>query len=358
MSSRTPAEPVVERSGPATPSLLTIGDPLVALTPKLPVALDETDELTVHTGGAEVNTAVGVSRLGVSSTWLGRVGDDPLGRRVLRSLREEGVDTSLAIVDPGAPTGLYLREWLPDGLRRPYYYRHGGAGTRLSKEDWPSPWPQAVPVPAVLHVTGITTALSDTAAHAVEFMVARAAEMGCLISVDPNYRAVLWPDPAEARAALLELASAADVLLLSEDDADLLFDTTDPRLVRRAAGRLDARMVVYKRGSLGAVAWSGDEQVEVAGDEVSAEVDPVGAGDGFNAGFLAATMLGLSLADAARCGAWCGARAVERVGENSGYPTCSQLPPSLRDAMRGGADIHRGAPPVASARTVNPPEEG
>ncbi len=317
-----------------TPSLLTIGDPLVALTPTLPVPLDDADELTVHVGGAEVNTAIGASRLGLPTAWLGRVGDDPLGRRVLRALQDEGVDTSLAIVDPGAPTGLYLREWLPDGLRRPYYYRRGSAGSRLTPDDWPTAWPAATPVPTVLHVTGITIALSTQAAQAVPAVIEQARKLGCQISVDPNYRPALWPERASARAALLDLASHADVLLLSEDDAGLLFGTTDPPLVRRATRQqLPARLAVYKRGARGALAWRDDEQVDIAGDRVAEPLDPVGAGDGFNAGFLTATMRGLGLAEATRCGAWCGARAVELVGENRAYPTLAQLPPTLRAAL-------------------------
>lgn len=323
-------------SNPTTPSLLTIGDPLVALTPTLPVPLDDADELTVHIGGAEVNTAIGASRLGLPTGWLGRVGDDPLGRRVLRALQEEGVDTSLAIVDPAAPTGLYLREWLPDGLRRPYYYRRGSAGSRLKPEDWPTPWPTAVPVPTVLHLTGITVALSTQAAQAVPAVIEQARKLGCQISVDPNYRPALWPERASAKAALLRLASLADVLLLSEDDAGLLFGTTDPALVRRATQQLPARLVVYKRGARGALAWRDDEQVDVAGEQVAEPLDPVGAGDGFNAGFLTATMRGLGLAEATRCGAWCGARAVEQVGENRAYPTLAQLPRTLRRALNAG----------------------
>jgi 2-dehydro-3-deoxygluconokinase len=318
---------------PSSPSLLAVGDPLVALTPTRPVALDEAEELALRTGGAEVNTAIGVSRLGLAAGWLGRVGNDPLGRRVVRTLREEGVDTSLVVVDPVAPTGLYLREWLPDGLRRPYYYRRDCAGSRLDRGDWPTPWPAGSPVPTVLHVTGITLALSDTTPVVVGSMVARAAELGCVISVDPNYRALLWPDRAVARERLRELLRFADVVLLSEEDADLLFDTTDPTSVRQALRHFDAHTVVLKRGAAGAIAWRGEETVDIGGAPVAKEVDPVGAGDAFNAGFLAATMRGLDLRDATRCGAWCGARAVEQVGESSGSPTLAQLPTDLREAL-------------------------
>ena len=229
---------MTDRPPAATPSLLTVGDPLVALLPKIPVTLDETEELALYVGGAELNTAIGVRRLGVAASWLGRVGDDPLGRRVVRTLDAEGVDTSLVVVDPSHATGLYLREWLPDGLRRPYYYRHDGAGARLNADDWPTPWPATVPVPTVLHVTGITAALSVTAMRAVEAMVARATGLGSLISVDPNYRSRLWPNRVVARERLRKLVSVADVVLLSEEDADLLFDTTDPDRVRRAVREL------------------------------------------------------------------------------------------------------------------------
>jgi 2-dehydro-3-deoxygluconokinase len=320
------------------PALLTIGDPLVALTPKEPVTLDDTEDLALHVGGAELNTAVGVARLGLPVAWLGRVGADPLGRRVLRALRTEGVHTELTVVDPDAPTGLYLREWLPDGLRRPYYYRRGGAGTRLTTRDWPRPWPATVPAPSLVHVTGITAALAPTAADAVQAMVGWA---GCPVSVDPNHRPSLWPDDQQARQRLGALVAVADVLLLSEDDARLLFGSTDVDAVAVAVSGLKAHTVVFKRGAAGAIAWRAGETVSVPAVPVTGEVDPVGAGDGFNAGFLAATMLGLDLADAVRCGAFCGARAVERVGENTGYPTLDELPADLRAALRRPIGVDR-----------------
>jgi 2-dehydro-3-deoxygluconokinase len=327
------------------PSLLAVGDPLLALLPTDAVGLDQAGRLVPHVGGAELNTAIGVRRLGIPSAWLGRVGADPLGTRVLRTLADEGVDTSLAIVDPDAPTGLYLREWLPDGVRRPYYYRQSSAGTRLSEDDWPTPWPASTPVPAVLHVTGITAALSATAQRAVRSMVARAADLGCLISVDPNYRRLLWPDRDTARHRLRELAMSANILLMSEEDAELLFGTTELRQVRSGVRELGPDVAVFKRGPAGAVAWRGDEEVDVPGEQAT-PVDPVGAGDGFDAGFLAATMLGIGLLDAVRCGAWCGARAVEQIGENTGYPTLLELPEPFRELF-----AEAGALPVSEGKS-------
>lgn len=315
------------------PFVLAIGDPLIALMPVDPVEIDVADALAIRVGGAEINTAIGVRRLGVAAGWLGRVGDDPFGRRVLAALEGEGVERALAVVDPDAPTGLYVREWLPDGRRRPYYYRLGAAGARLSPDDWPQPWPRGVPTPTVVHATGITLALSPTSQAALHAILDRAANVGAFVSIDPNYRRALWPDAARAREALVQLARRSDVLLLSEDDALALFESDDPAVVLAAAAELGVSNVVFKRGARGAMVRYDGREYEIVPEVVTREVDPVGAGDAFNAGFLAATACGLDAGLAGRCAAWCGARAVERLGEHEGYPTLAELPEDVRSAF-------------------------
>lgn len=327
------------------PFVLAIGDPLIALMPNEPIGIDAADSLAIRVGGAEINTAIGVRRLGVAAGWLGRVGDDPFGRRVLATLEREGVERALAIVDPDAPTGLYVREWLADGRRRPYYYRRGAAGARLAADDWPQPWPHGVPLPNVVHATGITLAISATSSAALHAILDRAVDAGATISIDPNYRPALWPDATRAREALAHLARRADLLLLSEDDARALFGSDDPVVALAAAGELGASTVVFKRGARGAVVRHRGRDCEIAAAKVAREVDPVGAGDAFNAGFLAAIARGLDAELAARCGAWCGARAVECVGENDGYPTLADLPEDLRVAVTASTtSIERNEP--------------
>lgn len=313
--------------------MLAVGDPLIALLPSGPDTLDDCQELRLYTGGAELNTAVGASRLGVAAAWLGRVGDDPLGRRIRRTLEQEGVATSLMVVDPDAPTGLYLREWLPDGVRRPYYYRSDGAGTRLHSSDWPEHWPASLPAPTIVHLTGITSALSDGAATALHAMIEKARQVGASICLDPNFRPTLWPDQDRAREVLGVLVRQADLVLLSEEDGELLAGSDDPDRVLAAVDAGGHRAVVYKRGENGAIGWAGGQCAEVPAYPVSRTVDPVGAGDGFNAGFLAAWLNGATLADCLDCGAWCGARAVEVLGEHDGYPRADELPPRLRGLL-------------------------
>jgi 2-dehydro-3-deoxygluconokinase len=323
------------------PLLLALGDPLIALLPSGPETLDDCRELRLYTGGAELNTAVGARRLGVPAAWLGRVGDDPLGRRIRHTLENEGVATDLVVVDPDAPTGLYLREWLPDGVRRPYYYRSDGAGARLHSADWPQQWPASLPVPTLVHLTGITSALSDSAAAALPFMIDRARQVGASISVDPNFRPSLWPDPDRARELLGALVRVADLVLLSEDDGQLLAGSDQPDRVMAAVDAGGHRAVVYKRGAQGAIAWSAGQRAEEPARPVTGTVDPVGAGDGFNAGFLAAWLHGAGLQECLQLGAWCGARAVEVLGEHDGYPTADGLPAGLRRLLSPGETAAR-----------------
>jgi 2-dehydro-3-deoxygluconokinase len=310
-------------------TVVTLGEALVAIAPQTPTALDEATTLRMHAGGAEVNLAVGLARLGIPAEWVGRVGDDPLGRLVLRTLESEGV-TARATVDPDRPTGLYLREWLPDGARRPYYYRRGSAGSALEPGDWqPGRWrPRGTPY-RWLHVTGITCALGPGPRAAVELAVEWAGAHGCQVSLDPNHRPQLWSD-GDARAALLPLVARCALLLLSTEDAELLFATGEPEAAIAAAHTAGARTVVLKRGALGAVASDGEAMVEAPPVRVAEPLDPVGAGDAFDAGFLAALLRGADLPGALALGAHAGARAVEVTGEHAGCPRLADLPQALR----------------------------
>jgi 2-dehydro-3-deoxygluconokinase len=305
--------------------IVTLGEALVCAVPSKPVALDRAESLQLLVGGAEVNFAVGVRRLGAPAAWIGWVGDDSLGRLVRTSLEREGVETRWVGIDGERPTGLYLREWLEDGTRRPYYYRRGSAAERLDAVRWPA---SELDGADWLHVTGITAALGPAQSRAVDAAVDWATERGIPVSLDPNYRPTLW-SVDEARPRLEALARRCQVLLASTEDAELLFGTTDPDVVIERARALGIETVVLKLGAEGAVAWSGDEQVFDPAAAVDAVIDPVGAGDGFDAGFVAALRATGDLRLALRLGNHVGARAVEALAEHA-YPRADELPEALR----------------------------
>lgn len=296
--------------------VVTLGECMAVLYPPEPVALDDAPTLVVDIGGAEANLAIGLSRLGRRARFIGRVGNDPFGQRIRATLEREGVDCAYLRTDQEAATGLYAREWLPDGARRVYYYRAGSAGSRLEPNDLTA---AAFAGAKIVHLTGITPALSPSCAAAVAQAVALAGTAGALVSFDPNYRARLW-SPAEARAALLPLMQAAGLLLIGDEDARaLLGDGDDEELLRRSA-QLGPRLVVLKCGERGAMALAEGQIYRVPVHPVERVVDPVGAGDGFDAGFLAGWLEGVSIEEMLRLGAKVGAAAVSTPGDYAGYP--------------------------------------
>ncbi|MEU4586875.1 sugar kinase [Kitasatospora aureofaciens] len=301
--------------------VVTVGETMAALRATGPVRLGAPMRLSV--AGAEANVAIGLARLGHRTGWVGRVGDDEFGALVLRTLRAEQVDVSHARVDTeGRPTGLLAREDRIADLVSVTYYRSGSAGSTLRSSDV---LPALNPGVRILHLTGITPALSSEAAEAVHAAAARAGELGITVCLDVNYRARLW-SPAEARDALLPLARLADVLVASADELDLVGE--DSSLPEGEA--IDALLaqgcgeVVITRGGDGASATTAQGTVSMIARRVPV-VDVVGAGDAFVAGYLSGLLDGLDVEGRLHRATTTGAFAVTSRGDWEGLPTRRDL---------------------------------
>ena len=297
------------------PPVVTLGECMAVLYPPRAEPLDQAGRLLLDIAGTEANTAIGLARQGIGARFISRVGDDPFGRRIRATLAREGVDVTYVDTDPVAPTGVFFREPLHDGARRVYYYRAGSAASRMTPEHLR---PEAFTGARIVHLSGITMALSATAAATVRRAIELAHEVNARVSFDPNYRAPLW-SRAAAGAAWNEILPKVDILLMSEEDASILFDGDDEAALRRAAGT-GPSTVVLKRAERGALALAGGTIVPMGPRKVKKVVDTVGAGDGFNAGFLAGMLHGLELERCLELGAHMGARAVSTLGDYAGYP--------------------------------------
>jgi 2-dehydro-3-deoxygluconokinase len=298
------------------PEVVTLGECMAVLFPDERRRLERARRLRMDIAGTEANTAIGLARLGVAARFIGRVGDDPFGTRIRETLSAEGVDTRFLQVDPGAPTGVFFREALVEGPRRVYYYRAGSAASRLGPEDLT---PESFAGAKIVHLSGITPALSGACAAAVRRAIELAREGDALVSFDPNYRPRLW-DAATARATLTALIEKVDVLLLSDEDGKILFPDADVAGVLEGAAAIGPATVVLKRAAKGAAALVKGQRLRTSGRRVARVVDSVGAGDGFNAGFLAGMLRGLGIAECLDLGAKVGARAVQTLGDYAGYP--------------------------------------
>jgi 2-dehydro-3-deoxygluconokinase len=307
--------------------VVTLGECMALAFPPDPVGLAESKRLKLDIAGAESNLCIGLSRLGVRARFISRVGDDPFGLRIQQVLDQEGVDTSALSTDPEAPTGVFFREHLSDGQRRVYYYRKGSAASRLSPGDL---HPGLFQGARLVHLTGITPALSPACAAACQRAIELARQAGAWISFDPNFRPRLWK-AHEAQATLLPLMSQADILLMGHEDAQALFDLEGQtnvlykQILQRGLD-LGASIIVLKLGQQGAcaLAKSGIEPlgqiIKVSAHPVKQVIDPVGAGDGFDAGFIAGWLRGWNLEKCLQLGARLGAAAVGVMGDYAGYP--------------------------------------
>ncbi|MEV8241912.1 sugar kinase [Microbacterium testaceum] len=279
--------------------------------------------LALGIGGAESNVGVGLQRLGMDAAWLGRVGDDPLGERIARELRGEGLDV-LALVDGGAPTGLMIKERPSAASTAVHYYRRGSAGSRLAPDDLPTGWIEGA---ELVHVTGITPLLSDTARSTVLAAVERARAARIPVSFDINYRSALAAREV-AGPLLREIAERATLVFGGVEELDLLGPDATASLL--AAG---VAQVVVKRGPEGAAVFTPEGLTEALGFVIE-PLDTVGAGDAFVAGYLSAWLEDLRAEDALVRGNACGAMACLVPGDWEAAPTRRDL----ERFLAGGGD--------------------
>lgn len=260
--------------------VVTLGETMALFSAVDAGSLSQVDEFRLSIGGAESNVAIGLARLGTPAAWIGRVGSDDLAERVLRELRAEGVSVS-ATVDPSAPTGLMIKSRFGPQLVRVLYHRHGSAGSRLSPADIA---PELIRSADLLHVSGITPALSPSASAAIEYAMDVAVEAGTPISFDVNHRASLW-SATTATDCYRRLASRSTVVFAGEDEARILVDADDPAALAAAICQLGPQQAVVKLGADGCVAFIDGVAYSQAAVTVDV-VDTVGAGDAFVAGYL------------------------------------------------------------------------
>ncbi|MEW6637836.1 MAG: sugar kinase [Actinomycetota bacterium] len=302
-----------ERAGDL--EVTTLGEALIVLDPVERGPLRHVCAFEKRIGGAELNVAVALTRLGHRAAWAGSLGDDEFGHEILNFLRGEGVDVSGVRLDPDAPTGLYFKERRALDSLRTHYYRAGSAASRQRFEELDL---DALLSGEILHLTGITPALSDSCRDLTERLMAEAAERGVFLSFDANVRWRLFKgrDPEEV---LGPLAALADLLFLSEEEAELLLGGSGQRAARRALGELRATTIVV-HSAAGSFAVGEDDVVERSAYPVEV-VDVVGAGDAFVAGFLSGRLRGWDTGRSLELANACGACAVTVPGDVAGMPS-------------------------------------
>lgn len=275
----------------SAPELLAVGETMAMVAPLDGGPLVDALEFRMDAGGAESNVAVHLAALGRRAAWFSRLGADAVGDRVLRQLDRHGVDVTRVERDPEHPTGLYVKD-PGHGVR---YYRAGSAASRL---DAPDADTVALDGVGILHVSGITAAISATASAFLDALVARASDAGVTVSFDVNHRPALWP-ATDAATRLRELASRADVVFVGRDEAESLWGAATADDIRALLP--DPAELVVKDGDVGATLFDADAARFVPALRVDV-LEAVGAGDAFAGGYLAARLAGAGAEERLRAG--------------------------------------------------------
>ena len=245
-------------------------------------------------GGDTSNCAIAAARLGARVAYVTRLGDDAFGRMFLDLWRREGVDASGVGIDADAPTGLYFVTHGAKGHEFTYR-RAGSAASRMRPAHLPLP---LIRTARVLHVSGISQAISAGACDACFAAIDAARAAGVQVSYDTNLRLQLWPLP-RARAIIRASLALASWALPSLDDAKLLFEREDPDEILDACHAAGAPLVVLRCGAAGCVVSDGQRRERIAGHRVQA-IDATGAGDCFGGAFAARLIAGDDPIEAAR----------------------------------------------------------
>lgn len=301
--------------------VVTFGETMVLFNPASLLPLEYVSDFHKQIGGAESNVAIGLKRQGHSVGWFSKLGDDPFGRYIQRFVRGEGVDTSACIYTDKAPTGIFFKEKKSPENMQVYYYRKNSAASLITPDDINEAYIQKA---KILHITGITPALSETCKQATFTAIKLAKKHGLKIVFDPNLRLKLW-EKEEAQKTFKEIALLSDVILPGLDEGTFMTGKTTPEEIAvELLGEKD-KLVVIKLGSKGAYFYTKDKSGYVNGFPVKQVVDPVGAGDGFAAGIISGILREESIEQMVKRANAIGSIVVGVNGDVEGLPTNEEI---------------------------------
>ncbi|NYE05735.1 2-dehydro-3-deoxygluconokinase [Bacillus niacini] len=312
--------------------IVTIGESMVVFNPTEIGPMRHCQTFRMQMAGAESNVAIGLARLGHSVSWCSRVGDDEFGKYIVNTLRAENVDVSMVRFDSDNRTGLMFKEERKKGLSNVYYYRNESAASKLSEFDIQRAWIRKA---RILHLTGITPALSESCRSAIFQAIKLAKEEGIPISFDLNMRTKLWEKDI-AVSVLTSIMKECHYFLPSYQEGVLLSGIDSVKEMAEYFYQHGPRVVVIKKGAEGSYLLDQDGGRWIPPFRVEQVMDSIGAGDAFAAGFLSGILNGSTNEEATRRGNLLGAYSVSVKGDWEGLPSEKELSQifTVEDAIR------------------------
>lgn len=302
--------------------VVTIGDAMITMNPvqKGPMRFSHTFERKV--GGAELNVMLGAARLGLSTGWISRVGNDEFGQYILNFMRGEGVDTTNVVMEDKYNTPVNFKEIRENGSGSTYYYRFPSPTETIDEESISQ---SMITEAKILYVSGVFPSLREKNVELVLQAMKLAKENNVTVVMDPNIRLKLWT-AEEAKRSLIKLMSAADVILSGKEEADLLFGKQSAEKHIQSFQSLGIQKGALKLGEEGAVGFDDIHSfLHLPAVKADSVADTVGAGDGFNAGYMYGMVQNYSLRETLRFANQIGSMVVAVSGDNEGLPYLSEV---------------------------------
>lgn len=301
--------------------IITIGDGMITFDPSSKGPLRFVNQFERKIGGAELNVMLGCARLGLKAGWISRLGKDEFGRHILNTVRGEGVDVSEVKLMEGYSTSLNFKEVQESGAGKTFYYRKNSPTETLTPELLPEDY---IKKAKVLHVTGVFPAIDEVNAAVILKAIKIAKENNVKVSFDPNIRLKLW-SKEQARKVILTYLPYVDYLLAGRDELELLFETDQDSELIKKLQEFSIEQTVIKDGENGCYLYENGKWSHFPGFKVSKVVDTVGAGDGFDSGFLYGMIRDWPLERTLRFANAIGAMVVQVCGDNEGLPYLDEV---------------------------------
>ncbi len=262
--------------------IVTLGELLIDFVPTVSgVSLIEAPAFKKAPGGAPANVAAGLAKLGKSCAFLGKVGDDPFGKFLEKTLSDLGVDTQGLIFSDRARTALAFVSLHTDGEREFMFYRHPSADMLYTPDEVNH---ELIKNAKVFHLGSISL-ICEPSRSATLAALETARENDVLVSYDPNLRLALWSDAAAAQDGMLSIWKKADLIKVSEEELTFLTGFEEIEDAVEILWHENLQLLVVTLGKAGCQYFTSGFNGIVEGLNVKA-IDTTGAGDGFVAGLL------------------------------------------------------------------------
>ncbi|MEK4533350.1 sugar kinase [Solibacillus sp. FSL K6-1554] len=302
------------------PTVFTLGDALVTFNPSETGPLRYVQSFAKKAGGAELNFAIGCARLGLQSKWMSRLGNDEFGKGIYKFARGEGIDVSEVEFVDGYPTSLNFKEIREDGSGKTFYYRYQSPVLTIEPEHITDELLNGV---SIVHLTGVFLAIAPKNLQIVLAVLKKAKEKNIKISFDPNIRLKLWTIE-DARKAYEQIFPYVDILLAGMEEVELIQHDVSKPALEAFAKQHGIGQLVIKDGANGAKLYSENMWHEKEAFKIT-PIDTVGAGDGFDAGYIYAALHNYSPIESLTFANAVGALVTTVKGDNEGLPELQEV---------------------------------